>query len=177
MLVPMLLFLLPPPLLGQQDTTGYLEEGDRVRVWSTTPSWEGKVFELYGWNGDSLVLSEPHTAGVRRVPWGRVEQLQLQVETGKSHFWKGLWIGAGAGLLANQITVAASYCGDLGHTVCSIAVSHYTILPGLLLGPLVGAVFPKHEWISVEPAQIQRPEERRLRAWPVGIQVKLRVGG
>jgi len=80
--------------------------------------------------------------------------------------------------LLTGAVIAAVGCpsGDelMGHVACvsfgSVLLSPVTVLPGGLLGGLVGSGFPKDEWVSVE---LSPPADTELGAGNMGLSIRL----
>ena len=155
----MLLPWSPGPLFGQQEVVAdSLRRGDRVRVWRSASGWEGREFDFREWKGDTLVLMEPDTIGVARVSSTGIEMLQLRRATGGTHLLEGALIGGGVGIVPVAVLSAREcsgpdYRGGAGCTIGFMMEGPILLglVPGALLGGVVGLLFLEREWISVEP--------------------------
>lgn len=148
----------PAPLLGQQDTIARLDRGDRVRVWRSGAGWAGREFDVREWRGDTLVLTEPDTIGVARLPSTEIDRLQLQRETGGTYLLEGALIGGGVGVVPIAILSARECSGPdyQGGPGCTIGFMMegpilLGIVPGALVGGAIGLLIPDREWVSIEP--------------------------
>lgn len=147
------LVIAPGRSSAQQDTVPTVETGDRIRIWSDASGIEREEFSLRGAIGDSLVLLPAGSSNLTRLDGSRIDSLQVRVERG-SHFWEGVLVGAGAGVVTGPI-VAAPLCDQAVECYALAAgfLSPVTVLPGAIVGGWIGGTgFPEHDWISVEVA-------------------------
>jgi len=173
----------PPPLSGQEVAEDSLQRGDRVRVWRSESGWEGREFDFREWEGDSLVLMEPDTFGVSRLSSTDIEELQLRRETGGTHLLEGALIGGGVGVLPIAVLSAREcsgpdYRGGVGCTIGFMMEGPVLlgVVPGALLGGVVGLLIPEREWISIEPGPpVRASGPGRAPARGGSVRVRLRI--
>lgn len=157
-----LILLAVSPAPAQQDTTVMLDGGDRVRLWSQQAGMSGEEFDFQRWQDASLVLTEPRAGRVTRLPRRQIDRMQVRRKSGGTNLWEGVLIGGGAGVLA--------YVVDVNSTRTDQWLPNYlihasrTVLPGLVVGGLVGSAIPEYEWISVE--FMRGHEQSCARDWP-----------
>lgn len=179
------LVAIPLPLAGQEDSTVRLRPGERVRVWSPTENLRGKAFRLGGVSRDSIVLRDPRADQLLSLAHSQVELVEVQRESGENYFWRGVGIGGGVGLAADLVWAGigcSSTTVDSWVSPCMVwapaILSPFTVLPGALLGGLVGAQLPRYEWIEVDLNLGPRTEPGS--SWSqtaVSLRVQLRIRG
>lgn len=170
--VVVLIFLVAPAdLHGQRDFSGALESGDRVRVWSSANDLQASAFDFHGWQETSLVLSESREGDLTRLPRRYIDRLQVRKMSGGTNFWEGVALGGGIGFLAETIYIEAGGGCAFSYAWCIVFASPYTILPGAVVGGLVGSGLPEYEWVSVDvrPA-VETRSDRRASGVSISVQ-------
>lgn len=129
-----------------------------MRVWRSGAGWVGREFDVREWRGDTLVLMEPDTIGVARLPSTDIDRIQLRRETGGRRLLEGALIGVGVGIVPIAVLSARECSGPdyRGGPGCTIGFMMegpvlLGIVPGALLGGAIGVLLPEREWISIEP--------------------------
>lgn len=168
--VVLIFFVAPADLHGQQDSSVALESGDRVRVWSSAGDLQASPFDFQGWQQSSLVLSESREGSLTRLPRRYIDRLQVRKKSG-TNFWEGVALGGGIGFLAEPIYIEAAGGCAFAYAWCIVFASPYTILPGAVLGGLVGSGLPEYEWVSVDvgPA-VETRSDRRASGVSISVQ-------
>lgn len=141
----MLLTVTPAP--AQPDTTT-LREGDRVRVWSPESGYSGREFNLQRWQDSTLVLLEPEQAGSTALSWPQIDRLQVRRKSGGTNLWEGILIGGVAGVVAYVVDVNSTRTDQWLPNY--LIVASRTLLPGVVVGGLVGSAIPEYEWVPVK---------------------------
>lgn len=136
----------PASLPAQERPGGSVERLDRVRVRAEGLDEGGEEFRLLRMRRDSLLLVGPGGGGVRLLAIRDVRRLEVRRETGGSHLLEGVIVGTGAGVLG-YLAAVGSNDGPVENPGAHAAV---TILPGAVLGAVVGAAIPDREWVAVE---------------------------
>ena len=134
----------PFPAGAQEDSCVVLDAGDQVRVYGDG-LLEGKRFDYVGTRSDSLLLHSPSQGRDVKLSWNRIDRLQVREATGETHLWEGALVGTGVGVLAYGI---ASVPLTVEWTGGAAVLASATVLPGAVLGGLVGAGFPKYAWVA-----------------------------
>lgn len=168
-------------LHAQQDSSVTVEAGDRVRVWQPQAGIRGRTFTLESWTSDSLVVLAPDANATTQLSKRNIEQFKLRRADG-SHLWDGVLIGSGVGLVADAVwsTVTCSNIDHAIHVSCviyaPIILSAVTVLPGAIVGGVIGATIPSYEWISVDLGPAVGPvNSRPMNAAGMSAQVELRL--
>lgn len=154
-----LLAATPAVVHGQQDSAVVVEPGDRVRVRASGLEPEGREFVLRAERRDSLFLRAP--SGGATVALGRDDVVRLRVRRRQgTHFREGILVGGGAGLLA--YAVYASSARTEGWWANHAAIGTRTVVPGVVLGGLVGWALADYEWISADVGSTDQTSSGRV---------------
>lgn len=146
-LLAMVALAVTPASLGAQERAdGGVERLDRIRVRAEGLEDGGEEFQLLRMRRDSLVLVGPGGGGVRLLALGDVRRLEVRRETGGAHLLEGAIVGTGVGVLG-YLAAVGSNDGPVENPGAHAAV---TILPGVVLGSVVGSAIPDREWVAVE---------------------------
>lgn len=137
------LALSPAPLHGQGEASAGIERLDRIRIHGEGLEEGGEEFQLLRARRDSLVLVGPGGGGVRLLAVGDIRRLDVRRETGGSHLTEGVLVGTGVGVLG-YLAAVGSNDGPVEDPGAHAAV---TILPGAVLGAVVGSAIPDREWV------------------------------
>ena len=147
--VVLLILVTPSDIYGQRDASPVLESGDRVRVWSSANGLQASAFDFQRWQQSFLVLSESREGELTRLPRRYIDRIQVREKSG-TNFWEGVALGGGIGFLAETIYIEAAGGCAFAYPWCIVLASPYTILPGAVVGGLVGSGFPEYEWVAVD---------------------------
>lgn len=136
----------PASLPAQERPGGGLERLDRIRVRAEGLDEGGEEFRLLRMRRDSLLLVGPGGGGVRLLAVSDIRRLEVRRETGGSHLLEGVIVGTGVGVLG-YLAAVGSQDGPVENPEAHAAV---TILPGAVLGAVVGSAIPDRRWVAVE---------------------------
>jgi hypothetical protein len=137
-----------------------LAEGQRVRIKAPNVLNRRTQAIVAGWQGDTLLLRGVLDTGavITRVPVGAIERLEVGRRRSRgAGAVRGLWIGFVSGALMGGTVgyVMGNDDGDFnrGQSAGILAAAMAGI--GIIVGPVVGAASPGHQWTPVEvPARI-----------------------
>lgn len=136
------------PLAAQEPAIP--DSGSRVRVWTAARRATGELVRL---SADSVVLKPSDARPLRAWPRETVDRLEVS-RGRRGHFWLGLGIGAGVGLLAGGIVAGASSdqlgAGGTGAIVWAAST---------VLGGTVGAMVRTERWGRAAWPQVERESE------------------
>lgn len=173
LLASLLVWWTPDGAHAQEDSAVVVEPGDRVRVRASGLEPEGEEFVLRAERRDSLFLRAYSGGG--SVALGRDDVARLRVRRRQgTHFGEGLLVGGGAGLLAYG--VYASSTRTEGWWANHAAIGARTIVPGVVLGGLVGGALADYEWISVDFGSTDQADSGGADSG-VSVRLQIRVPG
>lgn len=140
-----------PAGLPAQEAAPRLEPGDRIRFLAPGLHPDLVESDLLRFDPDTLrALSLEPSGSLYVVPLREIERIELRME--ESHAGEGFLIGAGAGLVASALFLAA-FCNE-GDSPCDLddhlrAAAIITPAPALL-GTLIGSMTKSVRWVPVE---------------------------
>ncbi len=111
----------------------WMEQGDRVRVWTEVPSQSKVTGTFAGSKGDSLLISAAGPRWVIRQSVTRVD-VSLGRSAGKGA-WRGALVGFTAGAIVGGLTSSEEF-----------AIWIFTVPMGTLLGVGGGALVGVEQW-------------------------------
>lgn len=171
LLASLLVWWTPDGARAQGDSAVVVEPGDRVRVRASGLEPEGREFVLRAERRDSLFLRVPSEGAT--VGLGRDDVVRLRVRRRQgTHFREGILVGGGAGLLA--YAVYASSDRTEGWWANHAAIGTRTVVPGVVLGGLVGWGLADHEWISADVGSTDQTSGGRV-GTPPAPALRIRV--
>lgn len=139
--------------------------GDRIRVTFPDANRPRLVGQLLERRGDTLVLRADDVGQPRVLSATEIRQLEVRIGQHRN-VWKGLAIGAGAGVALGALYAAlASDMESSGWTVKTStgAVFAASTVSGALWGAVIGALIKSDRWAAASGAPAAPLETGRLR--------------